>query len=100
MRMLLAGASGLVGRLVLGLCQDAIPITRRPIGRPGVVADFDDLVFDDGLPEPPANYQGLWWKPSESGWGVNFAHQGDVVFAGGARVGLGGVPKRLCRKGL
>ncbi|WP_022679873.1 oxidoreductase [Sandarakinorhabdus limnophila] len=43
MRMLLAGASGLVGGLVLGLCRDAIPITRRPIGRPGVVADFDDL---------------------------------------------------------
>ena len=43
MRRLLAGASGLVGRLVLGLCRDAIPITRRPIGRPGVVADFDDL---------------------------------------------------------
>jgi hypothetical protein len=41
--MLLAGASGLVGGLVLGLCPDAIPITRRPIGRPGVVADFDDL---------------------------------------------------------
>ncbi len=30
------------------------------------------------------NYQGLWWKApagSESGWGVNFAHQGDSVFA-------------------
>jgi uncharacterized protein YbjT (DUF2867 family) len=42
-KILLAGASGLVGGLVLGLCPDAIPITRRPIGRPGVVADFDDL---------------------------------------------------------
>jgi hypothetical protein len=29
-----------------------------------------------------ANYQGLWWSsPQESGWGINFAHQGDVVFA-------------------
>ncbi len=30
------------------------------------------------------NYQGLWWKSppgSESGWGINFAHQGDVIFA-------------------
>ena len=43
LRILLAGASGLVGGLVLGLCPDAIPVTRRPIGRPGVVADFDDL---------------------------------------------------------
>ena len=32
----------------------------------------------------PSNYQGLWWNAppnSESGWGVNFAHQGDVIFA-------------------
>jgi hypothetical protein len=30
------------------------------------------------------NYEGLWWKSpagSESGWGINFAHQGDVIFA-------------------
>lgn len=31
-----------------------------------------------------ANYEGLWWKSpagSESGWGINFAHQGDIIFA-------------------
>ena len=31
-----------------------------------------------------ANYQGLWWnnpRGSESGWGINLAQQGDVVFA-------------------
>ncbi len=29
------------------------------------------------------NYQGLWWATGgvESGWGINFAHQGDVIFA-------------------
>jgi probable HAF family extracellular repeat protein len=30
------------------------------------------------------NYQGLWWNDppeSESGWGINLAHQGDVIFA-------------------
>jgi hypothetical protein len=30
------------------------------------------------------NYQGLWWAApagSESGWGINFAHQGDIIFA-------------------
>ena len=27
------------------------------------------------------SYAGLWWNPSESGWGVSVAHQGDVVFA-------------------
>ena len=30
------------------------------------------------------NYQDLWWKNpagSESGWGINFTHQGDRIFA-------------------
>ena len=30
------------------------------------------------------NYQGLWWNSpagSESGWGINVAHQGDIIFA-------------------
>lgn len=29
----------------------------------------------------PHNYTGVWWKSTESGWGVNFAHQNNVVFA-------------------
>jgi hypothetical protein len=31
-----------------------------------------------------ANFQGLWWKSpaaSESGWGINFAHQDGTIFA-------------------
>ena len=28
------------------------------------------------------NYQDLWWGgPAESGWGVNLAHQGNIIFA-------------------
>jgi hypothetical protein len=27
------------------------------------------------------NYQDLWWNPAESGWGINFTHQGDILFA-------------------
>jgi hypothetical protein len=40
-----------------------------------------------GNVDPPpltANFEGLWWNSpagSESGWGINFAHQGDVIFA-------------------
>ncbi|MEQ1515610.1 MAG: NHL repeat-containing protein [Usitatibacteraceae bacterium] len=33
---------------------------------------------------PPANYQGLWWSApanSESGWGINVAHQANDIFA-------------------
>ena len=35
-------------------------------------------------PPAAANYGGIWWKSpagSESGWGINFAHQGDTIFA-------------------
>jgi len=34
--------------------------------------------------DPSNNFGGLWWKApagSEAGWGINFAHQGDVIFA-------------------
>lgn len=27
------------------------------------------------------NYQDLWWNPRESGWGINFTHQSDIIFA-------------------
>lgn len=27
------------------------------------------------------NYQDLWWNPAESGWGINFTHQGTLIFA-------------------
>jgi hypothetical protein len=39
------------------------------------------------VPPPPGastNYEGLWWNAppgSEAGWGINFAHQGSVIFA-------------------
>jgi sugar lactone lactonase YvrE len=41
-------------------------------------------VVVSSVPTPPTNYQGLWWNApaaSESGWGINFAHQGDIIFA-------------------
>jgi hypothetical protein len=27
------------------------------------------------------NYGGLWWLSTESGWGVNFSHQGNLIYA-------------------
>jgi hypothetical protein len=42
-----------------------------------------------------ANYQGLWWASppgSQSGWGINFAHQGDVIFATWFTYGQDGKP--------
>ncbi len=41
------------------------------------------------------NYQDLWWKQpagSESGWGINFAHEGDTIFATWFTYDLAGAP--------
>lgn len=41
------------------------------------------------------NYQGLWWNTppgSESGWGINFSHQGDTIFATWFTYGADGNP--------
>ena len=41
-------------------------------------------VTQSGSTGVPKNYQGMWWAAPagiESGWGINFAHQGDVIFA-------------------
>jgi len=48
-----------------------------------------------GLPVSGAQADGLWWKfpaGSESGWGINFAHQGDVLFATWFTYGADGKP--------
>ena len=34
-----------------------------------------------GAAGPTPSYQDLWWRSSESGWGVNITHQGDILFA-------------------
>ncbi|NJD87906.1 MAG: hypothetical protein FIB05_07820 [Betaproteobacteria bacterium] len=60
-------------------------------------APFDDIecrnraappdigAFESGAPSacagPENNFTALWWKPSESGWGINLTHQGAIVFA-------------------
>jgi hypothetical protein len=49
-----------------------------------VVAAFLSLSAQGADPRAPANYQGLWWNSppgSEPGWGINFAHQGDIIVA-------------------
>jgi hypothetical protein len=61
-------------------CPD---VDQRGVGRPQV--SICDIGAYELLLEPPAvNYQGLWWAApagSESGWGINFAHQGNTIFA-------------------
>jgi hypothetical protein len=45
--------------------------------------------------ERATNYQDMWWNSpagSEPGWGVNFAHQGDTIFATWFTFGADGKP--------
>jgi predicted dienelactone hydrolase len=49
-----------------------------------VAGGGDDHVVIPYNGAPATNYSGLWWNApagSEAGWGINFAHQGDVIFA-------------------
>jgi len=49
---------------------------------PGIVNAY--YAVKEALRIAPNNYDGLWWAAPggiESGWGINFSHQGDVIFA-------------------
>ena len=49
--------------------------------RQNVAKNFAGQTASVGPAVAAPNYQGLWFNPNESGWGVNFAHQGDLIFA-------------------
>jgi hypothetical protein len=44
------------------------------------IHDIGNAVRAAAAGAPPANYEGLWWNSSESGWGINLAHQGDRIY--------------------
>jgi hypothetical protein len=49
--------------------------------RPNLATNFAGSTASVAATAAAPNYQGLWFNPAESGWGINFAHQGDVIFA-------------------
>ena len=64
-------------------------ITRQIFGTPaptclqGSASAGTTASYGTGTPAGP-NYQDLWWRApagSESGWGVNLTHQGNILFA-------------------
>jgi hypothetical protein len=86
---------------------DPAKVTRTPVGNMSIrVGTVDELamtatvdgttinkqlarqIFSSPVPFCEAGgtsgalpvYQDLWWNPDESGWGLNIAHQGDVLF--------------------
>jgi hypothetical protein len=44
-------------------------------------------------PETPGAITGLWWNPSESGWGIHFTQRGSNVFAAWYTYDASGKPK-------
>jgi hypothetical protein len=39
------------------------------------------LFLASALPAGATDYTDIWWNPTESGWGVNFAQNGNFIFA-------------------
>ena len=60
-------------------------LNRSGATMPNMATNFEGASGSVAATAPTApNYQGLWYNSppeSESGWGINFAHQGDVIFA-------------------
>jgi hypothetical protein len=53
-----------------------VGITRYLLGTPPTCAQTSAPNF-----AAATNYQDLWWNPAEDGWGINFAHQGSLIYA-------------------
>jgi len=72
------------------LATDQRGITRAQ----GAACDIG--AYEQAAAVASGRYQGLFWRfpaESESGWGINFAHQGDVVFATWFTYGFDGNPQ-------
>ena len=69
------------GRLDLVLLRQMGSDQPEPIPQTKTVAISILLRAPDAPPVSDPNFQGLWWNPDQSGWGINFAHQGDIIFA-------------------
>jgi lysyl endopeptidase len=46
-----------------------------------VFATLPNCKFDGFDRSGTANFTDMWWNPNESGWGLNIAHQSDIIFA-------------------
>ncbi len=56
----------------------------KPIVRMEFAAPMPVCVFSGAPSANGGSHQGLWWADppgSESGWGINLNHQGDIIFA-------------------
>ena len=68
----------------VGVRNATITITSTGTGSPQSFSASGSGLAPPTPPPAVISYQGLWYNApaeSESGWGINFAHQGDVIFA-------------------
>ena len=63
-----AGSGGTGATITKGITRQAFATL------PACAFSGSDRSFD-------FNYQDLWWNSGESGWGINFTHQSDTIFA-------------------
>lgn len=72
--------------VVVPIAAESSSVAVNPSTNRAYVAGAALTVIEGGAPPPPPppatfNVQGLWWTPSESGWGVNVTQQGNTIFA-------------------
>ena len=81
-----------VGQLSLAFSDSNTGTLTATVNGSQVVKPITRMIFAAPVPSctiggasgAAPNYQDLWWRSpagSESGWGVNLTHQGDVIFA-------------------
>jgi hypothetical protein len=79
------------GKLDFGYTIDNITQTRR-LEKAVFVDNPPVCTFTTAARTGATNYTDVWWKESESGWGISIVHQGDLIFIAWYTYGSDGKP--------
>ncbi len=64
---------------VIDAATNRVVATVATGGSPAALGNF--MAWPPGTGALSSNHTALWWNPAESGWGINFDHQGNIIFA-------------------
>lgn len=84
-------ALGADGKLDFAYTVDGITQTRR-LEKAAFVANPPTCGFTTASRAGASNYTDVWWRQSESGWGLSIVHQGDLIFVAWYTYGADGKP--------